>query len=83
MQGQECNDPESKMEPGQISARRGMDQEEPMYGEEGQGLNRVDAMRTLESKVNQELNALYRYELPLRLRLGSSSQFLNLHCSNA
>ncbi len=48
---------DSTAEKGETSGRRGMVQGEPRLGEEGQGFNRTDAMKSLESKVNQELDA--------------------------
>ena len=37
-----------------------MDEGEPRLDQEGQGFNRVDVMRSLESQVNQELDARHQ-----------------------
>ena len=58
-QAADCNDPEivSETEPAANDARPNMEQILAQPEVEGQGFSRVDAMRNLESYVNEELDA--------------------------
>ncbi len=56
-QAAEGNDPESVPEPGSNGARPTMDHTEARPDGEGQDFSRADAMRNLESHINEELVA--------------------------